>query len=417
MLITHVKQLTPSVLTGILRFQGFLDDSGVVSSLRVIKTEETDDSMTHQIAVRYEKVHSVKTSPLSLFLKISKRDFPNADHEILFYTEMAPKMYAKHNSKVLPLPYCYDGYYDPDVGRSHLLIDNLAKNYFGAKAGSPPSERHYTLVMEGLAHMHAYWWENADLAQYVQPPVYEGDQPITTTAPPEAPETQAETPDTSTEDSADAQNPEDAEAVPTVNNLAATPEAPKTPPDEPIITTAMLDAQFEAIQAQYAAFLKPMQFKLTARHREIMDVITQRLPTQRRQDWLAGKRVTLVHGDNSPENFLYAFDNIKLIDWQRWGAGTGTDDVAYFIMAFASDVVRKFQERNLVQRYWDTLRSLGVKNYSWEQCWQDYRASAGQAVLRVLMTWEPSLSQGVYWKRGERALKAFDELKAMELYD
>ena len=98
-------------------------------------------------------------------------------------------------------------------------------------------------------------------------------------------------------------------------------------------------------------------------------------------DW-AGRRIhgphTVVHGDFRLDNLLFgpASDgtpSVTTVDWQTVSIGIGTDDVAYFLGAGLLPDDRRTHERDLVARYYEGLLARGVRDYSWETCWDDYR--------------------------------------------
>jgi hypothetical protein len=73
------------------------------------------------------------------------------------------------------------------------------------------------------------------------------------------------------------------------------------------------------------------------------------------------------------------------VDWQSLVIGSPLSDVAYFLGASLLPEVRRPVERELVRAYHDALLTEGVRDYAFDQCWQDYRrgAFAGFAVTVV----------------------------------
>jgi thiamine kinase-like enzyme len=208
--------------------------------------------------------------------------------------------------------------------------------------------------MEGMAHVHAYWWEHEKLGEF-------------TTLP----------------------------------------------------TAESLDSALETYQAKYETFKAYMRDlgRLGVRQQQILEAVISKWPAKQRERLLAGKGVTLIHRDTHPDNFMYAPREVKLLDWQSWRAGVGTTDIAYFLACFAPDDVRKFQEKRLVQRYFDMLLRLGIKQYTWQDCWDDYRMSVGRCIAFLLNAWKPAWVQSGRWALAERAMQVFDELDVMDLYE
>jgi aminoglycoside phosphotransferase (APT) family kinase protein len=101
---------------------------------------------------------------------------------------------------------------------------------------------------------------------------------------------------------------------------------------------------------------------------------------------------TVTHGDYRLDNLLIGDENgtptITVVDWQTVGIGCGALDVAYFIGAGLLPEVRRKHERDLVRRYHEALQAGGVRDYSFDQLWEDYRwyAYAGYVMAVVATT-------------------------------
>ncbi len=95
--------------------------------------------------------------------------------------------------------------------------------------------------------------------------------------------------------------------------------------------------------------------------------------------------MTLVHGDYRSENMFFdseAEDGFAVIDWQVSGSGCGLYDVSYFMSTSVSIDTRRRVEREVLEEYHDIVCRLGVKNYTFEDCWRSYR----QNMLSSYMT-------------------------------
>ena len=62
-----------------------------------------------------------------------------------------------------------------------------------------------------------------------------------------------------------------------------------------------------------------------------------------------------------------------IVDWQMPAYAGGTNDLAKFLMTAVPFEILAEQESNLVAFYVDSLVDLGVRDYSFDECWQDYR--------------------------------------------
>ena len=89
---------------------------------------------------------------------------------------------------------------------------------------------------------------------------------------------------------------------------------------------------------------------------------------------------TLWHGDFRLDNLLFDARGgsvpVAVVDWQSVAAAPGVIDVSYFLGTSMTEAERETHERDLVTEYYDRLRSYGVDNYSFEECWREYRAHA-----------------------------------------
>lgn len=102
-------------------------------------------------------------------------------------------------------------------------------------------------------------------------------------------------------------------------------------------------------------------------------------------------------GDNfALEHYDYRLDNVLInelvdpptvtaVDWQSVRVGKPLNDVAYFLGSALEPEVRRKEEQSIVREYHDGLCSSGVTDYSYEQCFEDYRKGvyAGFAVTVV----------------------------------
>ena len=94
--------------------------------------------------------------------------------------------------------------------------------------------------------------------------------------------------------------------------------------------------------------------------------------------------VTICTDDSHIYNFMLPIkQNNKplMIDFQFWGEGTGTGDLAHLTRVNFSDELKREIQIPLVEHYHKTLLKNGVASYSWEECLKDYRLSVATMVL------------------------------------
>jgi aminoglycoside/choline kinase family phosphotransferase len=95
---------------------------------------------------------------------------------------------------------------------------------------------------------------------------------------------------------------------------------------------------------------------------------------------------TIVHNDYRLDNLLFhpASDEVAVVDWQTCALGVGPTDLAYFIGAGLSTEDRRAHEDELVRTYHQALGDAGVDDYSWDQCWTDYRRGSWSGVFMAV---------------------------------
>ena len=64
---------------------------------------------------------------------------------------------------------------------------------------------------------------------------------------------------------------------------------------------------------------------------------------------------------------------VTAVDWQSITVGSPLGDVAYFLGAGLFPDARREVEEELVRSYHFTAAASGVEDYSWDECWSDYR--------------------------------------------
>ncbi|OPX12433.1 aminoglycoside phosphotransferase [Mycobacterium sp. AT1] len=106
--------------------------------------------------------------------------------------------------------------------------------------------------------------------------------------------------------------------------------------------------------------------------------------------WLETLRIhrTLWHGDFRLDNLLFDAQGgavpVAVVDWQSVAAAPGVIDVSYFLGTSMTESDREKHERDLVTEYHGRLSAYGVENYSFEQCWREYRAHALFALVLTI---------------------------------
>ncbi len=100
---------------------------------------------------------------------------------------------------------------------------------------------------------------------------------------------------------------------------------------------------------------------------------------QHLQARLAERPSAVVHYDYRLDNLLIdeAVEppRISAVDWQTVTQGNPMTDVAYFLGGGLPPEERRRIEETLVREYHDGLCAAGIRDYSFDDCWYDYRLS------------------------------------------
>jgi hypothetical protein len=182
-------------------------------------------------------------------------------------------------------------------------------------------------------------------------------------------------------------------------------------PLTPRTSTDLLDNVGEGRLKSMHAYAEFMGSEVpTARYKTYERILTTwPLPNRRK------RALTLIHRDAHPWNFLYAFDPSQqgyLIDWQSWRIGTATNDLAYLLAAFWEPKERREIEQSMMRLYYDTLVASGVSNYTWDEFWDDYRASIIRSAVMLVGGWNANRGKD---RRIQRVMSAFDDWECENL--
>ena len=95
------------------------------------------------------------------------------------------------------------------------------------------------------------------------------------------------------------------------------------------------------------------------------------------QEWIVSHPHTLVHGDWRMDNLMFGVEPdhapMAVLDWQGTLRSKGVQDLAYLLSHNMDVTERRDNERALVAMWHSELLKNGVKNYTAEQAWDEYR--------------------------------------------
>ncbi len=348
------KQFTPEWLTDVLREGGFLSDGKVISIISTF-TKEMPMSVVSRLEVGYS-ADAVGSVPTKLFLKK-----PRNDRSLRVATEHIEKEVEFYRTIAYEMPdppfiRCFAADCGSEGDDSFLLLEDLSQTHVQPEAPNPPSAMYSELAVECLARLHAYWWADPRLGKSVGKLFNE-------------------------------------------NELA----------------TFLANVEKNVVD-----FVNFLGSSLPAKERNIYD----RLLKSKHRIWgrltdQAG--LTVTHGDAHWWNFLYPrdrdTDRVRLFDWQLWHIDMGTRDLAFLVAlgGFASKKI--ISDNTLVRRYYDTLVAEGVENYTWDDCWNEYRSAAIRNLNIPVIFWSQG-KERLHWQENlDRALRSFGELGCSELLE
>lgn len=315
--ITSLEQVTPQWLTDVLCRSDALTRGGVTAFH--IADGRGNWSSNARLDVGYT-ADAQGALPRRLFLKMVDTDLGDGEFfgpsEVDYYTRDYVDVPAA------PLLRCYEARYSEELRRYHVLLDDVSETHVNASEKQPTLAYGLALA-EALAILHARWWGAPGLA--AAGAAMHSASHIRTFA---------------------------AIAEPGVDHI--------------------LGRFSDQLQPHWPSLLR----ELFERHPQAM--------VRRTGD---PNGFTLIHGDTGLGNILVPRDGdrpLYLIDRQpfNWSLTTwlGAYDLVYAIVLDWPGDLRRQCELAILQRYHATLVERGVRDYPWQQLWDDYRLCAAMGV-------------------------------------
>ena len=111
---------------------------------------------------------------------------------------------------------------------------------------------------------------------------------------------------------------------------------------------------------------------------------------------------------------------VTYLDWQGPVRGKGIIDVAFLLSQSTQTEVRSAHDKELIHLSVNALENQGVKNYTFDQAWEDYRVGVLYQwcfVALVTGSLDPSNERGKAWmtEMVKRNVLAIKELNCLEL--
>jgi hypothetical protein len=351
--ITTPAQVTPAWLTNMLRERGLLK-RGKVINVKNRLTKTLLLSVVSRLEVSYSTNVAAASAPSGLFLKISRPDLPRELSSELNSKEVEFYRTIANEMDDAFLIRCYDAAYSSQNGNSHLLLDDLSETHFQPESPQPPSKLYCELAMECLAQLHARWWQHPQLGKQIGK----------------------------------------------------------------LFDESELNDFVSEVEKNVVSFMNFLGDSLSVERRRIYE----RLLSSKYKIWgrlTDATGLTVTHGDAHWWNLLYPVDaskhRVRLFDWQLWHVDVGPRDLAFMVALGEYSHRSAAMERHLIRYYYDSLIAHGVRNYTWENCWTDYRWSAIRNLNIPVIRWSQGRSAELWSGNLERAMLAYEELNCSEL--
>jgi hypothetical protein len=141
---------------------------------------------------------------------------------------------------------------------------------------------------------------------------------------------------------------------------------------------------------------------ITQNVRSIRDRYLAAIPAMQR--WMTTAPLTVAHGDFRMDNLFFGTDAdhapMSILDWQGCLRAKAVQDIAYFLSGSVTIEARRAHERDLIGTWHDTLVRGGVRDYSAEQAWEDYRRAllyVWTVVIVIAGTLDATNERGRAW--------------------
>ena len=140
------------------------------------------------------------------------------------------------------------------------------------------------------------------------------------------------------------------------------------------------------VSALLPSFFERYGERIAPEHRALCERFVPRV-----DDWLAARNppLGLVHGDFRLDNLLFGEPGcareLTVVDWQTVGWGGAMADAPYFLAGALAPELRRAHERELFEEYHEALRAQGMRDFTLEDCWREYRRHAFGGVLMAIV--------------------------------
>ena len=310
-------EVTPQWLTAALGAGGHLPPGARVASIEGERIGEGVGFVgeIRRLSLRYDG--DAGAAPRSVIAKLpSAQEGARAIANLYGLYEREVRFYSELGRDVgIGTPRCYCAAGDADMGRYALLLEDLgASGRIGDQLGGC-SEAEALLAVRELAGMHAAWWSSPRLDSFDW--MHYGADLV---------------------------------------RAAMTFAYPNAWP-----------VALDLFGKHMSPEIRPIMEGLAPRLVRLMDVIAAAAP------------LTILHGDYRLDNMFFGENGapyrLAVVDWQSPNRGWAAYDLAYFMGGSMPSEQRRACEREVFDAYYGVLADAGVRGYSADHLWLDYRRS------------------------------------------
>ena len=346
-----LKIVDAAYLTGILRRSGALGDGGV-RSVEVLSSRATLLSRIARLNLTYEGTDAID-APRALFLKTG---LPRRGDSGWIQGRREVAFYTEIAAATTEglVPRCFDAMWDVDTNDWHILLEDLTESHVLATTWPlPPSVEQCEIILDARARFHALWWDDPRLGVSI------GTRNDTDTA-----------------------------------------------------------ARYTRdLTLHFARFADLLGDRLPRERREIYELVLDAVPRLLGRH-CSHRNVTITHGDAHVWNAFLPRDErdgVRLFDWDSWGVGIASSDLAYMMAVHWYPDRRRRFERSLLDNYHAVLVAHGVRGYARSDLDDDYRLSVLLQIMIPVRQAAYDIPPMIWWSHLERIMLAVDDLGCREL--
>ena len=313
------EELTPVWLTVALRERGHLP-SGEVSSVRTEQFGEGVGLMGQIARVVVEYIGAPAGTRTNFVVKIPALPGPNRQMAVDYRIYEKEVLFYERLAPRVPVrtPKVYFSAFNPENHDFCLLLEDLAPARVGSELADT-SDDQVRLALTELARFHAHWWDTAELKGL--------------------------------------------DFVPYLNQppWQAHPE--------------FYGYCWPIFKEKFASQVSPYVLECGERFGQtILEM----------QELMSAGACTIIHMDYRLPNLFFGDPDgdspFAVIDWQPYSRAHGGYDIGYFLAQSIPTEQRRRLQDEVLHLYHDTLLANGVTNYTFDDCYRDFR-------LGVMYTW------------------------------